>query len=281
MIRVVLNADDLGLAPALTRRVLDLRARGLVSDVSLLAAGRAAREAMETLRAGEAAQAGVHLCLVGRERPLAPPASVPSLLSGGVFRAHWSGVAAALAAGRIRVTEVEREWEAQVAHVAEAGIAVTHLDSHQHLHLHPKLFPVAVRIAQRFRVPFLRAPLADDLEAADVPFPARARARLLGFLGGRGRSLLERAGLPGPPRVLGLAEAGRMSSERLARLLGGLSGGDYEVVLHPGEEDDVTRTTYRWGFRWSEEADALSSPAVAAAARAAGIAIVGFAALSP
>lgn len=282
MIRLVLNADDFGLAPALTRRVLDLRVRALVSDVSLLAGGRSAGEAVEGLAAGGVRSAGVHLCLVGDERPLAPPGSVPSLLVGGIFRSHWSRVLAALAAGQIRIAEVEREWEAQLAHVAATGIAVTHLDSHQNLHLHPKLFPVAVRLASRFRVPFVRAPRADDPAAAGGgTMSARMRARLLVLVGERGRRLVAAAGLPEPPRVLGLAESGHMTQRRLTRLLGALGPGDYEIVLHPGEEDDVTRAHYRWGYEWREETDALGSQATAAALRAAGATIVSFADLAP
>ncbi len=281
MIRLVLNADDLGLAPALTRRVLDLRVRGLVSDASLLAGGRAAQQAVDGLAAAGVREAGIHLCLVGGERPVAPPESVPSLLSGGVFRPHWSRVLAALGAGRIRIAEVEREWEAQVRFVGAAGLSVTHLDSHQHLHLHPKLFPVAVRLARAFRVPFVRAPRGDDAAAGGGGPAGRLRARLLALLGGRGRRLLAAAGLPEPPRVLGLAEAGRMTERRLSDLIADLGPGDYEVVLHPGEEDDLTRAHYRWGYSWSEEAAALSSEATTAAVHRAGADIVSFAALRP
>ena len=173
---------------------------------------------------------------------------IPSLLAGSVFRPHWLPVLAALAAGRIRRAEVEREWEAQIARATDAGLTVTHLDSHQNLHLHPQLFPVAVTLARRFRVPFVRAPRADDPpNRPDAPPTARFRAGLLARLGGRGRRLLEKAGLPEPPRVLGLAEAGHMTAASFARAVADLPEGDYEVALHSGEEDDVTRARYHHG----------------------------------
>ena len=140
--------------------------------------------------------------------PVSEPRDVPSLLSGGSFRTHWPGVLLALTAGRIRRADVEREWEAQIARAETAGVRVTHLDSHQNLHLHPLLFPVAVALARRFRVPFVRAPRADDPPGRpDAPLLSRLRARLLARLGRRGRRHLDEAGLPEPPRVLGLAEA--------------------------------------------------------------------------
>ncbi len=279
MIRLVLNADDVGLAPALTRRVVSLLTRGAVTDASVLAAGAAFPDAAAGLLAAEARSSGVHLCLVGGERPVSPPASIPSLLaSGGVFRPAWPHALTALTAGRIRVAEVEREWEAQIARVAASGLAVTHLDSHQHLHLHPALFPVAVRLAKRFSVPYVRAPRADDPASAFAPPAGRLRARLLALLGARGRKALHAAGLPEPPRVLGLAEAGRMTASRLARVLDGLPDGDYELVVHPGDDDDSQRARYAWGYAWREEADALESTVAGLASR--GIVPVTFAALA-
>jgi len=279
--RVILNADDFGLAPAHTRRVAALRANGLLTDVSLLANGTSFDEAAVGLREAGIFETGVHLCITGGERPVSAPRDVPSLLSGVSFRAHWPGVLLALTAGRIRRAEVEREWEAQIARAEGAGLRVTHLDSHQNLHLHPFLFPVAVALALQFRVPFVRAPRADDPPGRpDAPPLSRLRARFLALLGSRGRRLLDEAGLPEPPRVLGLAEAGHMTAARFARAIANLPEGDYEVALHSGDEDDVTRARYLWGYDWRGEAEALESGAVTAALAARGIGTVGFGALT-
>jgi len=278
--RVILNADDFGLAPAHTRRVAALRAKGLLTDVSLLANGTSFSEASRSLTAAALSETGVHLCITGGERPVSAPRDVPSLLSGVSFRAHWPGVLLALTAGRIRRAEVEREWEAQIARAEGAGLRVTHLDSHQNLHLHPFLFPVAVALALQFRVSFVRAPRADDPPGCpDAPPLSRLRARFLALLGSRGRRLLDEAGLPEPPRVLGLAEAGHMTAARFANAVANLPEGDYEVALHSGDEDDVTRARYLWGYDWRGEAEALESGAVAAALAARGIAAVSFGAL--
>ncbi len=278
MTRLVLNADDFGLAPAHERRIAALRAKGLLTDTSLLVNGMSFEAAVADLRGAGLSETGVHLCLTGGEKPVCAAREIPSLIAGSVFRPHWLPVLAALAARRIRLAEVEREWEAQVARATDAGLTVTHLDSHQNLHLHPRLFPVAVSLARRFRVPFVRAPRADDPpNRPDAPPAARFRTGLLTRLGGRGRRLLEKAGLPEPPRVLGLAEAGHMNAARFRRAVADLPEGDYEVALHSGEEDDVTRARYhQWGYAWDDESEALESGAIAAALAARGIAAVSF-----
>lgn len=282
MTRLVLNADDAGLAPGLSRRIASLLASGRLGGASLLACGEAFGEAVRALREEGVADAGVHLCLVGGETPLSSPERVRGIAPGGRFPRSWPAVAARVASGLAPVAEVEREWEAQVVAVLSAGLRVTHLDAHQHLHLLPRLFPVAVALARRFDVPFVRAPRGDDPAAtADPGLAGSARARLLALLGAGARRLLARAGLPEPPRVLGLAEAGRMDLARWRTLLDALpSEGTFEVVLHPGVEDARARLRYPWGYSWEEEAAALEDDGLSGTMSARGVARVSFAELS-
>ena len=260
MTRLVLCADDAGLAGPLSRRIASLLASGRLTATSLLACGPAFGEAVEALRAARVSEAGVHLCVVGGETPLSPRASVASLAPSGRFPEAWPAVAARVAAGLVRLSEVEREWEAQLAAVREAGFRLTHLDSHQHLHLLPRLVPVAIALARRFDVPFVRAPRADDPAAFGAPVGTggRSRARLLALFGGAARRRIAAAGLPEPPRVLGLAEAGRMTRARWRSLLERLPReGTFEAVLHPGASDAEASARYPWGYSWEAESEAL------------------------
>lgn len=260
MTRLVLTADDAGLAAGLSRRIAVLLASGRLSATSLLACGPAYPQAVEALREAGVVEAGVHLCMVGGETPLSPPSTVSTVAPSGRFPGAWPEVAARVVAGSVRIGEVEREWEAQLVAVRSAGFRVTHLDSHQHLHLLPKLLPVALALARRYDVPFVRAPRTDDPAAVGVPvaFAGRARARLLSLFGTAARRRIRTAGLPEPPRVLGLAEAGRLTLPRWKALLGALPrDGTFEVVLHPGSDDPQASTRYPWGYRWEEESAAL------------------------
>ena len=279
MIRLVLTADDAGLAAPHSRRIASLLASGRLTATSLLACGPAFCEAAEALRAAGVVEAGVHLCAVGGETPLSPPPSVSSLAPGGRFPRSWFAVATRVAAGRVRIAEVEREWETQLVAVREAGFRVTHLDSHQHLHLLPMLLPVAVALACRHGVPFVRAPHADDPAALGSPvsLTARARARLLSLFGAAARRRIADAGLPVPPRVLGLAEAGRMALRGWRSLLESLpANGTFEVVLHPGADDPHALARYPWGYAWEEEAAALERDELAALLASRGIETVSF-----
>jgi predicted glycoside hydrolase/deacetylase ChbG (UPF0249 family) len=280
VIRLVLNADDLGLTASVSESIAGLLRGGHVTDTSLLACGGAFPEAVRALETAGVASVGVHLCLVGGERPVLPGAAIPSLVRGERFRNGWPSVAAAVAAGRVRARDVEAEWDAQIARTATSGLRVTHLDSQQHLHLLPTLLPVAIRLARRHGVAFVRAPGSAGTPRADVPVASRGKEGLLSLFGERARRMLATAGLPPPPAAIGLAEAGRMTLPRWKDLLGRLPEGTYEVVLHPGNADAETRGRYRWGYAWDEEAGALASPELEAAFAAAGVVTVSFAGLS-
>lgn len=281
-IRLVLNADDLGLTAPLSRAVVGLLASGHLTDTSLLACGEAFDDAATLLRDAGVGSAGVHLCLVGRDRPVSEPSDVPSLVVRGRFRNRWPAVAGAVAAGRIRVRDVEREWEAQISRVALRGLRVTHLDSHQHLHLLPTLLPVALRLARRHGIAFVRAPrAATAVSGTDLSIGARGKGRILSLFGERALRMIRTVGLPDPPGALGLAEAGRMTLARWRSLVSSLPPGDYEAVLHPGDDDEETRSRYhRWGYRWAEEAEVLRSEALSAVLSEAGVSTVSFAGLS-
>jgi len=281
--RLVLTADDAGLAGPLSRRIASLLASGRLTATSLLPCAPAFGVAVEALLASGVAEAGVHLCAVGGETPLSPVPAVPTMAPGGRFPLAWPAVAARAASFRLRAAEVEREWEAQVVAVREAGFRVTHLDSHQHLHLLPSLLPVALSLARRFGVPFVRAPRGDDPAAVGAPArpAARARARLLSLFGAAARRGIAAAGLPEPPRVLGLAEAGAMTLPRWTALLERLPAeGAFEVVLHPGADDPAAAARYPWGYGWEAESRALESEELAALLARHGVETVPFSLLA-
>jgi YdjC-like protein len=54
-------------------------------------------------------------------------------------------------------TAIYDELSAQILRVIAAGVPVTHLDSHQHIHTLPKLFPVLKGLQRRFQIRRIRS----------------------------------------------------------------------------------------------------------------------------
>jgi hopanoid biosynthesis associated protein HpnK len=266
--RLIVSGDDLGLHPGINAGVVRAHREGIVTSASLCPSGAAFEDAVAALRAAPDLDVGVHLTLVG-EAPLLPPAALPTLAPEGRLPPHFSALFLRLMLGRIRMREVEEEMAAQVARAADAGVRVSHLDSHQHVHLHPALLPAVLRIAGRFGIGAVRA------AARSVSGPG-LRPALIGLasrLGGRRRRA---AGVRTPDFLVGIAETGRLDEARLRAVLAALPDGTSELVCHPGAGDGAIASSYGWGFRWDEEAAALTGPAVRETLQREGIQLIAY-----
>ncbi|RPJ72470.1 MAG: ChbG/HpnK family deacetylase, partial [Desulfobacteraceae bacterium] len=155
-IRLVVNADDLGVSERVNAGIILAHRRGIVTAASLMAVGRAFAQAVEGCRAFPALDVGVHLTLVA-EPPLRPNSSLPGPdgrlpASAGAFLRRW-------AAGGIRRDDIRAECAAQIERVLNQGLRVTHLDSHQHVHALPRLADLCLDLAARYGIPFVRVPV--------------------------------------------------------------------------------------------------------------------------
>lgn len=266
--RLIVNADDLGLHPGINAGILDAHQNGIVTSASLSANGAALEDALAAARAAPGLAVGVHLTLVG-ERPVAPAAELPTLAPEGRLPGYFTALFGRLLLGRIRLAEIERELAAQVARVVDAGVAVSHLDSHQHVHLHPALLPVVARLARRFGIGAVRA-------AREVRALSGVRPALLAAFASRASRRLRGDGLRTPDACVGLAHSGRLDGARLAAVLATLPEGTSELVCHPGSGDAAISARYPWGFRWDEETRALCRPGLREELAAAGVRLVSY-----
>ena len=154
---LVVNGDDFGLTPGVNAGILAGHADGILTSASLFANAPETDAAIAIAHRTPTLGVGCHLTLVDGT-PLLPPAHIPTLAPDGQFRPTWSGFLAAAWRRQVDFTEVERELEAQIDRIRAAGIAVTHLDGHKHVHAYPPVFDIVARLARRFGIPAVRVP---------------------------------------------------------------------------------------------------------------------------
>ncbi len=147
-LRLIVNADDLGMSSAVNAAIFRCLEAGSARSATLLANGPAIEEALRHARGFPAVSFGVHLNL----SEFAP------LTQGlGRFTGRRGTLGEeSLSVGPGDADAVLAEWSAQVERVRGAGIAVSHFDSHQHLHHVPALFPVLRALQERYDVPRVR-----------------------------------------------------------------------------------------------------------------------------
>ena len=263
----------------MTRGALEAAAHGIVTAVSVAPVGDAFDEAVAELRRLPELDVGAHLVLVG-ERPLSPPAEVPSLLGrDGRLLPGFAAFCARYARGGVKIPELRRELGRQLDRLLDTGLPVRHLNSHQHLHALPHLFDEISALAGAHGIPFMRVP-----EDALLPLPITPRAAALRCLRVLARRCRRRLAAGSPIGVLdgtlGLAAAGHLSAPKLRTLLDAAWTGRYELVCHPGSGDAALATRYRWGYEWDAERAALCDPALPAALAEAGIELTSFSRLT-
>ena len=255
MVRLVLNADDLGLHPRIDEGIFRAREEGVLTSTTVLATGKTARFAIERATA-LGLGVGVHLCLTTHLTPAAEARLVRWLAPGGRFRRDWAELSVAWLSGLIPRDEVALEFEAQLSRARAFGAQVDHLDTHQHLHLLPGVSSIVEALAAREGLA-VRWP-RERPQVRWLAHPASAVKATL--LAGLARSPLKAAAKR--VRAWGVFESGRLSVARLVRLLERLPDGDHEIVTHPGLAPGVVAEDPSWRYDWESELEALTSPAV-------------------
>ena len=232
--RLLVTADDFGCSPAVNAAVGRASTGGILTGASLLVTGDAAGEAVSLSRACPALAVGLHLAL-SDARPALPAGTIPHLvgrdgwLEPDPVRAglRWFASAAAR-------RELEREIEAQFARFAATGLALSHVDGHHHLHLHPAAFPAVAELARQHGARGVRLPW-EGFAVLPGAKPRRAalEALAIGALARRWRPLARRLGLAFVPRVHGIVRSGGMHAAYVARLIERLEARAAEIFLHP------------------------------------------------
>lgn len=272
MIRLVINADDLGLHPRIDEGILAAHAGGVVTSASLLATGPFAREAVRRA-VQQQLPMGLHLCLTSHLSPAANPQDVRWLAPGGRFRKDWGQLSAAWLARLIPPEEVVLELRAQVSRARELGARIDHLDTHQHLHLLPGMTSIVEVLAAELGVA-MRWPRERPTARWMLHPASAAKSAVLSSLA----ALKEARGIKRVPAV-GIFESGRLSEKRLLRLIAALGEGDHEIVTHPGLDPGVVTQDPHWRYGWEEELASVLSPKVRQAVEERGIQLVSYAEL--
>jgi chitin disaccharide deacetylase len=239
--QLIVNADDFGFTHDVNEGIVHAYREGILTATTLMATDAAFEHAVALARENPGLDVGVHLVLVGS--PGYPP-TVARLMQ-------------AIALGRIRIYE---ELAGQVKKVLDAGLRPTHLDTHKHTHLLPPVLDAVARLADEFKIPWIRRPLDLPRHAEGVPWQTRLVSRSFGFIRRRFHRVLASRGCCTTDYFAGFQMTGRYDGPELAALIHSLPEGATEFMCHPGfctAELRSARTRLKESRR--RELDALTS----------------------
>jgi predicted glycoside hydrolase/deacetylase ChbG (UPF0249 family) len=271
---VIFHGDDIGMCQASLTAYAELVEFGLLSAASIMvpcpwfpATATFCRE-----HTGGNVDMGVHITLTSefagyRWGPISTRDPLSGLMDAdGYFYAQTEAVQAHANPGA-----VQREIQAQVERALDAGIDVTHIDTHMGTVLHAQFAPAYIQVALQHRIPpfLLRKDAAGLQELGLDAETAALFAHQLQVFEAQGLPLLDDI------RVMPLERPdGRL--EQVKQALAALPAGITYLVVHPAKDTPELRAiTSDWRGRVADY-QAFSSETLRKYVKDSGIHVIGW-----
>lgn len=147
---VCITADDFGLTPAVNDAIRELAERGAINAVSVMVHQDATFQGLQQLARLDVAL-GLHLVLTGG-RPLTrwPGGRLPN-----DYRSLFAQITLHRGLRRTLRDELAAQFDRYLA--LDGEVALTLVNSHEHMHLHPLIWPVVAELAEKHGVQWIRS----------------------------------------------------------------------------------------------------------------------------
>lgn len=261
MNRIIINADDFGIHPEVNQAVIEAHRTGILTSTSLLASGPAFDEAVALARQCPTLGIGIHLCLVGSLPSVLPPDEVRTLVDEqGLFPADYVGFIKSVYAGKIDFNQLYKELDGQIKKIVATGLPITHVDSHQHLHVLPPVWKIVQALMKQYHLHRLRIPRESYTFKMLQASPVRMMGRNgLTFLSQKAMREVRQLHYTTSDYFWGMIDGGNMTEANLAYILKQLPFGVHEIMMHPGCHTATLSKEFSWGYHWEDEFHALVS----------------------
>lgn len=264
MKRLIINADDYGRSPDISRGIREAHLRGIVTSTTCMmnidtTPEDIAMALKETPRLG----LGVHLVLtMGRPLIRFDAGSLITDSQGNFFK--YRPLLEQLP--NIQIDEVKREWRAQIERfVQTAGRKPTHLDAHHHAsYFSPELFREMLGLAKEYECA-IRFPFTGEIsQELATTYP-------------RVPNLMKEFDVRHPDRFIVNFYDEAATYEELLRIIHQLADGTTELMCHPGYVDQAFANESVYNRQRERELDILTDPSIRAAIAANGVRLITFA----
>ena len=253
---LLVNADDYGYFPGISRGIIDAHTDGIVTATGVLANGSSFLEDVDRLRATTSLDVGVHLNLTFG-RPLTASMRKHHQRSNEKFVSKID-FAKKYILGELPLDDIHKEWCAQIELCRDCGLVLWFLNSHEHIHLLPSLFKLTQGLSKKYKIPHVRLPTARLFETLS---PAgMIRAAIV-----RSFAALHRPKNQTAINFIGFGQSGKLTESYLMHLIRRMQPGKiYELMCHPGYGADVAKEFdhLRAYHNWKLEMQTLTSSAI-------------------
>ncbi|MHB1529767.1 MAG: hopanoid biosynthesis-associated protein HpnK [Acidiferrobacteraceae bacterium] len=258
--RVIITADDFGLALAVNEAVEIAHCKGVLAGASLMMGEAATEDAVARAKRLPSLRVGLHVVVVDG-RPVLSPERIPGLVGAdGRFddRLLRAGLRF-FCLPRVR-RQLDAEIRAQFEAFRATGLKLDHVNAHKHMHLHPTIVGMILRIGRDYGMGAMRLPYEPHFKTRGHRVESVLMAPWIALL----RWRLRRAGVRFNEFVFGLSASGSMTEEIFLHILHRLPSGVSEIYFHPATQNHPDSGLPMAVTRHDAELKALISPKVRA-----------------
>ncbi len=262
---LIVTADDLGLTESINEGIAKAYSEGILTTISIIPTGEAFDDAVTVIKNLKLEEIGAHLAL----------SETKPLLKSSQFHKNHNEFFFKLFLGRIDLNDIYNELKAQLEALKKTGIKITHINSHEHIHIIPKVLNIFVRLAKEYNIPAIRY-ARGDRPSKGFKLDEMYKRFILSYFSGMTGDIFKNSGLLYTDFFLGLLDAGRLTEKTLIEMLNGLKDGVTELICHPGFLSPEVLEGYGWHIGAEEELFALTSKRVRKAIENNGIRLISF-----
>ncbi len=274
--KILVNADDFGRHILINCAVAEAVERGILRSATLMPGGVAFDDAVEIARAHPLLGVGIHLTLVNGN-PVSAPEDIPTLVdeTGHFYDNHGIFVKRYFA-GKVSKEDIRRELFAQVRKMEKTALPLTHIDSHQHMHMLPGVIDIALDAAQAIGLSATRiskSPLFTGFSGNPAQLIGRAGLWTLATLA---KKRAQARHFRTPDHFAGIVAGEAVTETHLRRIIENLKNGTTEIMMHPGTNNSILIKETEWDHDFEAEFTAMTSPAIAKLLEEKGIEAVNY-----
>lgn len=239
MKRLIITGDDFGLSRKVNEAIEKAHRQGVLTAASLMVGASASLDAVDRARRLPSLKVGLHVVLVDGV-PLSSRQEIPDLLDEkGLFSPHLVRAGINFFTRPEVRKQLKAEMEAQFGAFKKTGLYLDHVNTHHHMHLHPTLSSILLKVGKKYGMRAVRLPyepLIPSWRASEKSLLQRGAVWLLllpwvTLLKRRFR----RARLRTNDFVFGMNDSGHMHLDFILRLVKFLPQGVTEIYFHPGD----------------------------------------------
>ena len=152
--KLIVNGDDFGFSKEINSNIIKCHNDGILTSTTLIAYGKGFTEAVALAESHPKLGVGIHLILDGDFKLINTPSSLIDCRTGYFYK--YSDVVKKITSGSFSHSDLVQEYSCQIEKILDAGVQITHLDHHHHLHRYFPVLKAVMEVSKKYNIQYVR-----------------------------------------------------------------------------------------------------------------------------